>query len=157
MLEIADSYDRVFVGGIDMLLSLKNVSKFYYSKGVVTSGFSKVSLQLDRGEFVAITGESGSGKSTLLKILGQIVLEDGINKLRILNKNQIMSKGTIEEQYIIYTPSVKLYRIPSLYTIVNHKRKWNEYCEHIIKNKLNVPIRIIINILELKQLISEFL
>jgi len=95
--------------------------------------------------------------STLLKILGQIVLEDGINKLRILNRNQIMSKGTIEEQYIIYTPSVKLYRIPSLYTIVNHKRKWNEYCEHIIKNKLNVPIRIIINILELKQLISEFL
>ncbi len=61
-----------------MLLSLKNVSKFYYSKGVVTSGFSKVSLQLDRGEFVAITGESGSGKSTLLNVIsGLDTYEEG--------------------------------------------------------------------------------
>ena len=51
------------------MLQLKNVSKFYYNKGVVTSGFSKVSLRLDVGEFVAITGESGSGKSTLLNVL----------------------------------------------------------------------------------------
>lgn len=51
------------------MLELKNVSKFYYSKGVVTSGFSKVNLSLSVGEFVAITGESGSGKSTLLNVL----------------------------------------------------------------------------------------
>src|SRR5574344_147454 len=51
------------------MLKLKSVSKFYYSKGIVTSGFSKVSLSFDLGEFVAITGESGSGKSTLLNVL----------------------------------------------------------------------------------------
>lgn len=51
------------------MLELKNVSKFYYSKGVVSSGFSKVSLKFDIGEFVAITGESGSGKSTLLNVI----------------------------------------------------------------------------------------
>ena len=44
------------------MLELKNVSKFYYSKGMVSSGFSKVSLKFEPGEFVAITGESGSGK-----------------------------------------------------------------------------------------------
>lgn len=51
------------------LLSLKNVSKFYYNNGVVASGFSKVSLDLNLGEFVVITGESGSGKSTLLNVI----------------------------------------------------------------------------------------
>ncbi len=51
------------------LLKLKNVSKFYYSKGVVASGFTKVSLEFNLGEFVVITGESGSGKSTLLNVL----------------------------------------------------------------------------------------
>lgn len=51
------------------MLTLKNVSKFYYQKGIITSGFSKVNLNLKMGEFVAITGESGSGKSTLLNVI----------------------------------------------------------------------------------------
>ena len=51
------------------MLELKNVSKYYYSKGMVSSGFNKVSLKFDLGEFVAITGESGSGKSTLLNVI----------------------------------------------------------------------------------------
>ncbi len=51
------------------MIKLDNVSKFYYSKGVIAAGFSKVSLNFDVGEFVAITGESGSGKSTLLNVI----------------------------------------------------------------------------------------
>ena len=51
------------------MLKLKNVSKFYYSKGVIASGFTKVSVSFDIGEFVVITGESGSGKSTLLNVI----------------------------------------------------------------------------------------
>ena len=60
------------------MLKLVNVSKYYYSKGVVTSGFSRVNLEMHRGEFIAITGESGSGKSTLLNVIsGLDSYEDG--------------------------------------------------------------------------------
>ena len=51
------------------MLKLKQVSKFYYNKGIITSGFNKINLDLKIGEFVAITGESGSGKSTLLNVI----------------------------------------------------------------------------------------
>ena len=51
------------------MITLKNVSKFYYKKGVIASGFSRVNLEFNIGEFVAITGESGSGKSTLLNVI----------------------------------------------------------------------------------------
>ena len=51
------------------MIRLKNVSKFYYNKGLITSGFNKVSAEFNLGEFVVITGESGSGKSTLLNVI----------------------------------------------------------------------------------------
>ena len=51
------------------MIKLKNVSKFYWSKNVIASGIFKINLELNIGEFVAITGESGSGKSTLLNVI----------------------------------------------------------------------------------------
>ena len=60
------------------MLKLKNVSKYYYKDGIITSGFTKVNLEFHMGEFVLITGESGSGKSTLLNVLsGLDSYEDG--------------------------------------------------------------------------------
>lgn len=54
-------------GGV--MIKLKNVSKYYHSKGMIASGISKVNLEFAPGEFVVITGESGSGKSTLLNVI----------------------------------------------------------------------------------------
>ena len=60
------------------MLKLKDVSKFYYSKGIIATGFTKVSATFNLGEFVVITGESGSGKSTLLNVIsGMDSYEEG--------------------------------------------------------------------------------
>lgn len=51
------------------MIELQNVSKFYTTNGVVSSGLHNISLKLSKNEIVAITGESGSGKSTLLNVI----------------------------------------------------------------------------------------
>ncbi len=51
------------------MIRLRNVSKYYYNKGIIASGISRINLDLDVGEFIVITGESGSGKSTLLNVI----------------------------------------------------------------------------------------
>ena len=63
---------------MNSIIKLKNVSKFYYRKGMIATGFSRVNLEFNIGEFVAITGESGSGKSTLLNVIsGLDTYEEG--------------------------------------------------------------------------------
>ncbi|WP_314933131.1 ATP-binding cassette domain-containing protein [Mogibacterium timidum] len=60
------------------MIELNRVSKYYTNRDTVSTGLSKVSLNLDMGEFVAITGESGSGKSTLLNVIsGLDTYEEG--------------------------------------------------------------------------------
>lgn len=52
------------------MIQLDEVSKVYRRGPEVIQALDHLSLQIESGEFVAITGKSGCGKSTLLHIIG---------------------------------------------------------------------------------------
>jgi putative ABC transport system ATP-binding protein len=52
------------------MIELKRLTKRYRAGDVETTALNAIDLQIEAGEYVAITGPSGCGKSTLLGILG---------------------------------------------------------------------------------------
>jgi putative ABC transport system ATP-binding protein len=56
--------------GPPALLSLRDVTKIYGESDAAVHALDGVSLEIEPGEFVAVTGASGSGKSTVMSILG---------------------------------------------------------------------------------------
>ena len=52
------------------LIELEDVCKSYQLEEVRVDALRGVTLDIERGEFVALVGASGSGKSTLMNTLG---------------------------------------------------------------------------------------
>jgi len=53
-----------------MIIRMENLGKIYSTGKIEVEALKKVSLDIDKGEFVSIMGPSGSGKSTLMNIVG---------------------------------------------------------------------------------------
>ena len=92
------------------LIEFRSVSKIYHMGDSVVVAADHISMQIHRGEFVAIVGQSGSGKSTCMNIIGCLdvpsegtYLLDG-RDVGQLNKNQLAEirnkqLGFIFQQY----------------------------------------------------------
>ena len=52
------------------MIALQSVSKHFLHRGKPVTALDKVTLEIPKGDFVAIIGPSGSGKSTFLHLLG---------------------------------------------------------------------------------------
>ncbi len=71
------------------MLQMNNLSKAYLTDTVKTQALQEFSLNVNAGEFVAVTGPSGSGKTTFLNISG---LLEGFDSGQYLLDGQDVSK-----------------------------------------------------------------
>ena len=75
------------------ILKIKNITKDYGIKGFKTRVLKDISLDVNKGDFIAIMGPSGAGKTTLLNIMSTLdkqtsgdVILDGIDVSNVKNK-----------------------------------------------------------------------
>ena len=73
----------------DILLHLENVWKIYKMGEVEVPALKGITVEIRKGDFVAIIGASGSGKSTMMNLIGCL---DAPSKGNIFLKNQDITK-----------------------------------------------------------------
>src|SRR6266496_4027355 len=80
------------------LIRLEGLTKVFFTDEVETHALSGIHLDIQRGEYVAISGPSGCGKSTLLSILG--LLDSPTEGTYVLNDKSVQGLNLSERARI---------------------------------------------------------
>jgi len=118
------------------MIEIENITKIYQMGATDVRALNGVSLKVEDGEWIAITGPSGSGKSTLMAIIGcldsptdGIYHLDGIDvaKMRDDQLADVRNKkiGFVFQQFnlLARTSALENVELPLLYSNVNHRRE----------------------------------
>lgn len=71
------------------ILNINKISKYYGNRSNLTKAIDNISLEVKKGEFIAIMGASGSGKTTLLNSIATI---DKVTSGHIFLENKDITK-----------------------------------------------------------------
>ncbi len=118
------------------MIEIEQITKVYQMGETEVRALDGVSLKIDNGEWVAITGPSGSGKSTLMSILGCLDSPtsgsyklDGtdVAKMRDDELAAVRNKkiGFVFQQFnlLARTSALENVALPLLYASGNHQRE----------------------------------
>jgi putative ABC transport system ATP-binding protein len=119
------------------LIRLQKISRRYKMGGEIVHALREVSLDIQRGDYVAIMGPSGSGKSTLMNLIGCLdtpssgIYELNGNRVSEMNDNQLAEIRNREIGFIFQTfnllprsDALRNVELPLVYAGVNsHERR----------------------------------
>ena len=121
---------------MDTVIELKDIKKLYRMGDIEVPALNGVSIQVARGEMIAITGPSGSGKSTLMNIIGCLdtpsegtYILDGVNVSQMTDDEQAMIRnkkiGFVFQQFNLLprTAAIDQVELPMVYAGAADRRE----------------------------------
>jgi putative ABC transport system ATP-binding protein len=134
------------------IIELKNIKKVYQMDEVKVQALDGVSINISKGDFVAIMGPSGSGKSTLLHMIGvldrpssgKLILNGrDVSKLNDSQLARVRGKeiGFVFQTFNLYPTLTALENVELPMMIVGKNRKERRQKAKVLLKKLGLADR----------------
>lgn len=127
----------------NIVVEVKNLKKYYGKDECLVKALDGISVEIERGDFIAIVGTSGSGKSTLLNMIGGLdiptsgsVKIDG-NEISKMNDDQLTifrrrQIGFIFQNYNL-VPILNVYENIVLPTELDGRKADKKFIDEIVE------------------------